>query len=447
MSAMTAPLRLTRTAAETAFGQQFAEARAAGLGSPALDRLRRSAFDHFDRVGLPNRRVEAWHYTDLRQLMRQAAAPAPPPAAAAIASLIAQERPNRLERAEPRLFLFDGHFIAAASDLDLLAPGLSVRSLADALEGLDQAAAAEWLGIGDDPALALNLAFIGGGCVIDVAADAQIERPLHLISIVGDGADHAIYPRVVVRLGARASLNLVETLHAHRAGAHQRNQVLSVHLADAARLAHVARVVLDNPASLSLSSLLVRLGARADFSSFALVAAGGISRRQAFVRFEGTHGRAHLSGVSLLEGRQHADTTLLVEHAAGHCESREFFRHVLADEAVGVFQGKVLVEPGAQKTDGVMKSQALLLDEGAAMNNKPELEIFADDVVCGHGATVGQLDPDQLFYLMARGLPRAEAEALLLQAFAAEAIERVADPRLRADLEASAKAWFLRRRQ
>jgi Fe-S cluster assembly protein SufD len=447
MIAMNAPLRLTRTTAETALAQHFAAASLAGLGPPTLERLRQSAFEQFERVGLPHRRIEAWHYTDLRQLMGHAASPALSPGATAIAALIAEERPNREGRSEPRLFLYDGYFIAEASDLALLPAGIRVRSLAEALEGLDRAAAAELLGTGEDPALALNLALLGGGCVIDVSAGSQIERPLHLVSIIGDGAAHAIYPRVVVRVAARASLTLVETLHGQRAGAHQRNQVLSVRLGEEARLHHVSRVTLDNPASLSLSSLLVRLSAKADFASFALVAAGGLSRRQAFVRFEGPHARAHLAGVSLLEGRQHADTTLFVEHGASHCESREFFRHVLADEAVGVFQGKVVVEPAGQKTDGAMKSQTLLLGEGASMNNKPELEIFADDVVCGHGATVGQLDADQLFYLMARGLPKAEAEALLLQAFAAEAIERVAEPRLRADLEAAAQAWFGRRQR
>jgi Fe-S cluster assembly protein SufD len=446
MIAMNAPLRLTRTEAEATLARQFTEAKAAGLGSPALERLRLDAFEHFERSGLPHRRIEAWHYTDLRQLMGHAAAPACAPAAAAVAALIAEERPNRDGRSEPRLFLYDGHFIEAASDLALLASGLSVRNLADVLEGLDVASAAALLGTGEDPALALNLALITGGCVVDVAAGSRIEQPLHLVSIIGDDAVHAIYPRVVVRLGAGSSLTLVETVHGQRAGAHQRNHVLTVRLGEEARLAHVARQTLDNPASLNLSSLLVSLSAKADFASFALVAAGGLSRRQAFVRFEGTHARAQLAGVSLLEGRQHADTTLLVEHVAGHCESREFFRHVLADEAVGVFQGKVVVKPAAQKTDGAMKSQTLLLGDGASMNNKPELEIFADDVVCGHGATIGQLDADQLFYLMARGLPRAQAEGLLLQAFAAEAIERVAEPRLRAELEAAAQAWFGRRR-
>ncbi|HLW92896.1 MAG TPA: SufD family Fe-S cluster assembly protein, partial [Roseiarcus sp.] len=145
------------------------------------------------------------------------------------------------------------------------------------------------------------------------------------------------------------------------------------------------------------------------------------------------------------DGKRHADTTLTVNHAAPRGESREFYKHIVADEATGVYQGKVIVEPGAQKTDGGMKSQAILLSPAAIMNNKPELEIFADDVICGHGATVGALDPDQLFYLRARGIPEKEAEAMLLEAFGFEAIERVGDEHLREALRDKARGWLAAR--
>ena len=143
--------------------------------------------------------------------------------------------------------------------------------------------------------------------------------------------------------------------------------------------------------------------------------------------------------------RRHADTTLVVDHAAPHGQSREFYKHIVADDATGVYQGKVIVQPGAQKTDGGMKSQAILLSPHAVMNNKPELEIFADDVVCGHGATVGALDPEQLFYLQARGLPKAEAEAMLLEAFGADAIARVEDEELAELLRAKMRGWLAAR--
>jgi Fe-S cluster assembly protein SufD len=189
----------------------------------------------------------------------------------------------------------------------------------------------------------------------------------------------------------------------------------------------------------------VRLAERAALDGFGYVAGGALVRRQIFVRLAGAEARIGLAGLGLLDGSRHSDTTLEVVHAAPGGESREFYRHIVADEATGVFQGKVIVQPGAQKTDGAMKSQAILLSPEASMNAKPELEIFADDVVCGHGATIGALDPEQLFYLQARGLPRAEAEAMLLEAFAAEAISRVADAGFAEALLALTRDWLARR--
>ena len=154
-----------------------------------------------------------------------------------------------------------------------------------------------------------------------------------------------------------------------------------------------------------------------------------------------------LSGVSRLRGGEHTDTTLCVAHNAGHCTSRETFRHIVDDEATGVFQGKIIVRPGAQKTDGKMMSKAVLLADSAVMHNKPELEIFADDVVCGHGATVGALDESQLFYAQARGIPRQQAEALLLEAFAAEVIDPISEPMMRDPLLGRVSHWLANRKR
>jgi Fe-S cluster assembly protein SufD len=161
--------------------------------------------------------------------------------------------------------------------------------------------------------------------------------------------------------------------------------------------------------------------------SFALVTAGDVTRRQHFVRLEGDNSHLALKGASLLNGTMHADTTLTVEHDSLHCESRELYRTVIDGEAHGVFQGKVIVRPGAQKTDGKMASNALLLSESAEMDNKPELEIYADDVACGHGATCGEIDERPIFYLMSRGLPRPDAEALLIQSFVGEVVDSLGE--------------------
>jgi Fe-S cluster assembly protein SufD len=172
------------------------------------------------------------------------------------------------------------------------------------------------------------------------------------------------------------------------------------------------------------------------------VAGAAVSRHQVFALLAGENTNARVNGATMIKGGQHADSTLVVEHAAPHCESRELFKTAIDGDSTGVFQGKIIVPHHAQKTDGRMMSAAILLSEGGTMNNKPELEIFADDVQCGHGATCGQLDEDLLFYLMARGLPRKEAESLMVQAFLGEAIEFVEDQDLHDVLVGVVEDWL-----
>jgi len=165
-------------------------------------------------------------------------------------------------------------------------------------------------------------------------------------------------------------------------------------------------------------------------------------RNQAFIRFAGEGTKAGIRGVSLLRGKNHVDNTLLIEHAAQNCQSREQFRAVLDGDSRSVFQGKIVVEPHAQKTDAKMMTRALLLSDGAEADNKPELEIFADDVVCGHGATASALDPGLKFYLMSRGIHEKEAEALLIQAFVGETIEEIAHKGIREALMIASLKWL-----
>jgi Fe-S cluster assembly protein SufD len=202
------------------------------------------------------------------------------------------------------------------------------------------------------------------------------------------------------------------------------------------------RLNAEGDQAIALSTFAAKLGADVTLSSINVVPSSAASRHQVFTLFDGENSTAQINGATMLKGRQHGDTTLMVEHGAPHCESRELFKTVLDGEATGVFQGKIIVPPHAQKTDGRMMSAALLLSEGSAMNNKPELEIFADDVQCAHGATCGQLDEDLLFYLMARGLPKNEAERLLVQAFLGEAIEFVENDDLREALVQVVEDWL-----
>ncbi|HEX4767120.1 MAG TPA: Fe-S cluster assembly protein SufD [Lichenihabitans sp.] len=426
------------TPAEKTLGDQF---RARG----ATDAGRQSAYAAFSAAGLPHRRIEAWHYTDLRSLLREVLPPAPPPEAAVIAE--AKRLVATLPRAEGgRVVLIDGVPWPRLSELDSLAAGVSARPILEAISQNDDTAglvAAESLGAVES-VVSLNAALLQGGVLIDVAAGA-VSAPIEVLCIASGTTPAAIYARHYVRLGEGAKASIVERHAALQPTRSQANHVLVMALADGAELQHAAGIDGLGEEALHIGSMLVRLGARANFTSTTLIATRGITRRQAYLDFAGPHARAHFNGASLLDGRAHADTTLVVTHTAPHCESRELYKHVLDAEATGVYQGKVIVRPGAQKTDGKMLSKAVFLGDGATMHNKPELEIFADDVVCGHGATVGALDEDQLFYLRARGIPRAEAEAMLLEAFAEEALDELADEALREEFAGRIAQWLRQR--
>ena len=443
---MTTEIAQIRTPAEKALISLYESEKDRLPGNEPVKALRSANFAEFERAGLPHRRIESWHYTDLRSQLREAA-----PLFAEGSS----EFEDSLRHAQPSvpdgyaLVLLDGIFVPELSDLDELPGSVSVRSLADVLASGDanlvERLAPKGLGAGD-PALSLNAALMQGGVVVDVAAGAEVAKPLIILSVMSAGAVHAAYHRSLVRVGAGAKLTLFEIVDAVEIGSNQQNGALVLDMSDGAKVEHLTRISRQGADAIIINSVLATLGAKCHYDGFALIADGGLVRRQIFLRFDGEHSNAGIRGLSLLSGKRHADTTLVVDHAVPHCTSREYFKHIISDEATGVYQGKVIVRPHAQKTDGAMKSRALLLSDSASMFNKPELEIFADDVVCGHGDTVAQLDEDQLFYLRSRGLPRAEAEQLLLEAFAKEAVDNVRNDGARERLMTYVSDWLAARK-
>jgi Fe-S cluster assembly protein SufD len=222
---------------------------------------------------------------------------------------------------------------------------------------------------------------------------------------------------------------------------YQVNDALDLMVGEGAKCERI-KLTAEGSAALHLASLNACLAAGSNFVDTSFTTGGRIIRNQLQVRCAGANAILGLNGVNLLKGRQHADTTLLVEHRATACRSRELFKTVLDEQSRGVFQGKVIVNRTAQKTDARMMTRALLLSEDAEADNKPELEIFADDVQCGHGATSGALDDNLKFYLMARGIPESEAEALLIQSFVGEALEAVTHEGVRDVLIAATRHWL-----
>jgi Fe-S cluster assembly protein SufD len=437
-----ADVKLVKTVAE----QQLAAAwQQAKDRLPGLAVQRKRAFERFVAAGLPHRRIEEWKYTDLRALMRDAKPLAAPPGAAARSRAAAAGRALAdIERR--RLVFVDGAFVAELSDLDHLEPGLRIGSLAEALAAGDSVVA-DRLGKvfpADDAALSLNTAFMTDGAVIRVGPGVALDRPIHLVFVAAGHRPASLYTRSLIVVEESARAMIVESHEGGAEGDYQVNTALELAVGDAAHVDHV-KITADGERALHLSTMMCAVGAHARFNAFAFTTGGAVVRNQIFVRFDGEGTVAGIRGASLLTGRQHCDTTLVAEHVARGCQSREVFKSVLDGESRAVFQGKIVVRPGAQESDAKMMTQALLLSEAAEADNKPELEIFADDVQCGHGATTGALDQDLLFYLRARGIPEKEAEGLLIQAFVGEAIEGIEHAGLRETLMEAVAAWLMAR--
>jgi Fe-S cluster assembly protein SufD len=394
---------------------------------PGDPRQRLAAADAFRHVGLPGatsgRRQEAWKYTSLRPVadtkFQQSQAFAGD--SALLASL------PRIDA--PRIIFVDGEY---RPELSALPASVNFSRFAD------HAVFGTLARLDSEPLVALNTMLAEDGATLTVAegVDAGV---LLLVSLGTDAA--AFHPRHAIHLAAGARLTLLELSLGD--GTYLHNPVVEVHVAEDAVLSHV-RLQNESPAAFHLSTLYASIAERGTYDSFALNVGGRIVRTEAHARLIGAKGIAHLNGAQLLGGVQHADFTTVVQHVAPSCTSRQTVKNVLAGRSQGVFQGRIEVARTAQKTDGYQMNQALLLSPDAEIDTKPELEIFADDVKCSHGATVGELDADQLFYLRSRGIPDAEARSILVHAFLAEALDAVTHEKVREVLEHAVEGWWER---
>jgi Fe-S cluster assembly protein SufD len=438
-------LALAKTETGRALSDIFAVARARLPGAGKVADTRQKAFEAYERAGLPHRRIEDWKYTDLRVLMREVLPLAAAPDAAALTHAGEALELHAIDGVR-KLVLVDGVFAPKLSELGSLQNGLSIRALREVLEKGDAALHAQLLAPGNsNPMVALNSAMMTDGVVIEVADGVVLAQPLHVVHIASGGVAAAMFTRSLLKMGKSAGVTLVESyIAAEGATVYQTHDSLLVSIGDNARLDHV-RLIEDSPDAFNISSSVVTLGAHAHFNTFGMTSGASVSRYQATIAFAGEGSKVETNGVNLLNGRQHADTTLFLDHAVPNCSSREIFRSVVDDRGHSVFQGRIIVQPKAQKTDAKMMTRALLLSDEAEADNKPELEIFADDVTCGHGATTGALDESLLFYLRARGLSEKEAQALLIQAFVGEAIESIVNDDLRELAIAAAQRWLAAR--
>ena len=412
---------LQKTPAETAFLDA-----AAAVDDPR----RRQALEMFIGMGLPHRRLEDWRWTDLRQLIDGAYPPAP--AARKTPGSDGWKRSPLLADVRYRLVVIDGVYLAEAS---LLPADVTVEAMPGS-SGLREPPVE---GTATDPIRVMNTAFLSGSVALRVRAGTTLDLPIEIVSLTTAGERRTLASRLMLDIGDGASASFIET-HIDEGGPHLTCAVTEARIGNGARLDRI-KLQLENPEAIHLANFEVAMGSDAILRDCTLTAGGRVTRQQGFASFEGERSDARILGAYLLRNRQHCDTRLVVDHRAPACTSREIFKCVVDDEARGVFQGKVIVQRGAQKTDGKQSSHGLLLSPTAEFDAKPELEIYADDVACGHGATAGELDENMMFYLRSRGVPPAEARALLVAAFAAEALGDIAHDGIRERLGGLVEDW------
>ncbi len=409
------------TLAETSLVEAFA-ARAAELpGDGTLMLARDNAVERI-KAGLPSRRVEAWHYTDLRRLLSSVPEHDPAAKAEPVPPLVAGSRV---------LPVLGGRAAEARP-----AEGLSVRRVEELLvEGalndlLTPADVADAIG-------AINAAFAADGLSIEVAAGAALDAPLEIQNVHAGGQTHT---RHVVNVGEGARAEFVE----RQTGTADAlvSSISHLNVADGAEVQWV--ILQEQPLGASyLGQFNATIGRNARLSLFVMNEGGRLVRQEIRVAAAGEDCVFTLRGANLLAGETHCDVTMVLDHAGHGASSTEIVRNVVLDKAHGVFQGQIRVAREAQKTDAKMACNTLLLTDEGDFSIKPELEIFADDVACGHGATVAEIHKDHLFYLMARGIPEKEARGLLVKAFLAEVVEDLQNEALVDALEAKLDAWFV----
>jgi Fe-S cluster assembly protein SufD len=438
-----------KTKAEQGLSEAFAEVAERLPGGAEVRAARKRALQRFMALGLPHRRIEAWKYTDLRHVLKEVLSPADGKALPVKAADLDSALGGLAGLDAIRVVFVDGVYSQALSGLDGL-KGIAGGPLAAALADESDAAAADLLrldGRDDDAVLALNTAYAADGAVLAIAKGARLEKPLLIVFARAGAEPRLVTTRNVLSVGAGAEATIIEAFVTlpGAAALGQHNAATEIGIGDGARVSHV-KCTLDRGEATHLANWLVDIGAGADYRGFQLTSGTGLARNQLAVTFKGEGANLDLSGAFLARGSEHVDTTLLVDHAVPACTSRELFKGVLEDEAQGVFQGKVIVRPGAQKSDGKQMAQVLLLSPNAEFDSKPELEIYADDVVCGHGSTSADLDEDLLFYCRSRGIPEAEARALLIESFVGEALAKVEREDVRDALTLLARDWLAAKR-
>jgi Fe-S cluster assembly protein SufD len=429
------------TGAGSAAADAFVEAfEALGAAAPLPDRfaaLRREGLEQFAALGFPTTKNEDWHYTSVARIAEQPFTIVPSATGAVTREQVDAFGFGEASRAWHTFAFVNGRFAPELSSVGTLPAGLVVRDLATAwesspelLDRLGQLAHAETRSF-----TALNTAFLHDGAVIAIDDGVSVAQPIHLLFIVdATAAKTMMHPRVLMTVGANANATVIESYVATSDAMSLTNAVGEVFLGDGATLRHY-KIQREGQRAYHVGTTEVTQGRDSHYVSFSFATGGALSRTNLYTTLDGEGCGVTLNGLYLLDGEQHCDHQTLVVHAQPNCFSRELYKGILDGRSHGVFNGKVYVHPIAQQTDGKQTSKTLLLSDTAHIDTKPQLEIFADDVKCTHGATVGQIDQQALFYMKSRGVGAEDARRLLTYAFAADALETIEVDAVREGLE------------
>ena len=411
--------------------EAFAELEQNGA---ALMPLRKAGLARFSEAGFPTLRDEDWRFTNVKPLAELPFRPV----LLASGQALGQEQLGDVTFGQldaDRLVFVDGHFNAELSQTADQPSGVTVTHLASGLTGLERELGA--LSGGDDnPFVALNDAFFTDGALIQIGDGQRLAKPAHLLFVATAGEDgEAAHIRNWIVAGANSQGTIIESHLSLGQAASVTNVVTESRIGDGADIEHIKFQDQSNKA-FHLASLHSELGRDAQYAFHSIALGARLSRNNLRMRLAQPGIECVLNGLYMLRGQQLADHHMLVEHAAAHCDSHEYFNGILDDQSRGVFHGRILVQPGAQKTDAKQTNKNLLLSDDATANTKPQLEIYADDVKCTHGATIGAMDDDAIFYLRTRGLDTPTARRMLLHGFAGEIIERIRHDDAREELDA-----------
>jgi Fe-S cluster assembly protein SufD len=400
----------------------------------AVQALRQAGFDRFAELGFPTRKNEDWHYTSVTPIVDQE-----------FTLLTARTDDVQEEQLKPYLFagndwptivVVNGRYSPALSSIRRLPQGVKIETMADSWH-TSKSLPSEVGRIANmnHAFTALNTAFLYDGVSLEILKDAELSVPIHILYVTdATAAKGMIHPRTVIVAGRNSKASIVESYVSLSDATHLTNAVTEVTVTRGANLSHY-KIQREGMRSFHVGTIVVKQAQDSHYQSFSFATGGALSRTNVYTSLDGEGCGATLNGLYMINGDQHCDHQTEIIHAQPNCFSRELYKGILDGTSHGVFNGKVYVHPIAQKTDGKQTNKTLLLSEGASVDTKPQLEIFADDVKCTHGATIGQIDQQALYYMKSRGIDRVTATKLLTYAFAADVLETIELEPLKHELE------------